>query len=83
MYKIYIEKVALKSLTKIDHQHQTRLINSIRELAKEPRPKNSKKLKGRNAFRIRIGNYRIIYEIEHEKLTILVVSIGHRKNIYR
>ena len=83
MYKIYIEKTAQKSLSKIDRRNQTRIINSIRSLAKEARPVNSKKLKGRNAYRIRIGNYRIIYEIKQNELIILIVAIGHRRNIYR
>lgn len=54
----------------------------IRCLANEPRPHGVKKLSGRNAWRIRVGNYRIIYEITDSCLMILVVAIGHRRDIY-
>jgi mRNA interferase RelE/StbE len=82
-YKIFIEKSAQKDLSKIPLQHQNRIITAIQLLAKNPRPADSKKLSGRNAWRIRIGTYRVIYEILDDRLIILVVVIGHRKDIYR
>jgi mRNA interferase RelE/StbE len=51
-------------------------------LADDPRPKGCKKLKGRDGYRIRTGNYRIIYEIFDTELLIDVIAIGHRKDIY-
>ena len=82
-YKIFIEKSALKNLSKIPLQDQSRVINSIQNLSKNPRPPGNKKLSGRNAWRIRVGNYRVIYEIHDDRLIILVISIDHRKDIYR
>ena len=82
-YKIFIEKSALKDLSKIPIQDQSRIINSIQNLSKNPRPPGSKKLSGRDAWRIRFGNYRVIYEIHDDRLIILVINIGHRKDIYR
>ena len=82
-YKIFIEKSALKNLSKIPLQDQSRVINSIQKLSKNPRPSGNKKLSGRDAWRIRVGNYRVIYEIHDDRLIILVINIGHRKDIYR
>ncbi len=64
-------------------KEQNRVVESIQSLSDNPRPNNSKKLSGRNGWRIRIGNYRVIYEIHDEKLLILVVVIGHRSNVYQ
>lgn len=51
-------------------------------LAEDPRPPNAKKLKGRNAFRVRVGDYRVIYTIEDGILLIVVVTLGHRRDVY-
>jgi mRNA interferase RelE/StbE len=56
---------------------------SISDLADNPRPYGYKKLKGEDAYRIRVGNYRVIYEIEDDKIIVIVVSVGHRKDIYK
>jgi len=82
-YIVFIEKSAQKDLAKIPRKDQNRIIKSIEELSRNPRPVKSKKLIGRDAWRIRVGNYRVIYEIHDEKLLILIVVIGHRKNIYK
>ena len=82
-YRIKILKKAQKSLSKIPEPFQTKIINVIRSLVENPRPIKSKKLVGRNGLRIRIGNYRVIYEINKNEITILVLHIGHRKNIYK
>ena len=82
-YKLYIEKSAQKELSKIPHPDQNRIINAIRNLVEDPRPSGVKKLSGRDAWRIRVGKYRVIYEIHDDKLIILVISIGQRKDIYR
>ena len=82
-YAITIKRKAQKSLIKIPEPHQSRIIKSIKKLAANPHPVQSKKLTGRNAWRIRIGNYRVIYEISNNKLLILVLHIGDRKDIYK
>jgi mRNA interferase RelE/StbE len=82
-HKIEILRSAQKQLSKIDRKDQSRIIKAIRELAEEPRPQGSKKLSGRPAWRIRIGSYRVIYEIQDDLFLILVIDIGHRREIYR
>jgi mRNA interferase RelE/StbE len=82
-YKVFIEKLAQKELLNIPKNDQNRIIEAIQALSKNPRPHNVKKLSGREAWRIRVGKYRIIYEIDDGKLTILVILVGHRKEIYR
>jgi len=83
IYQIFIEKSAQKSLSKIPSPHQGHIINKISKLSAQPRPIGAMKLSGREAWRIRVGSYRVIYEINDDKLTILVVTLGHRKDIYR
>jgi len=82
-YKIFIEKSAQKALAKIIKNEQDRIIGAIQSLSENPRPVGVKKLSGREAWRIRVGNYRVIYEIHDDKLVIVVITIGHRKEIYR
>ena len=82
-YSIEILKSAQKQLGKIQSSDQERIINEIRALALNPRPFGSIKLRGRDAWRIRVGDYRIIYEIKDSMLVVFVVAIGHRREIYR
>jgi mRNA interferase RelE/StbE len=56
---------------------------SIIDLANNPRPYGYRKLKGEEAYRIRVGNYRVIYEINDNSIIVIVVSVGHRKEIYK
>lgn len=82
-YRVEILRSAQKQLAKIDRQDQSRIISAIRELANDPRPPGCNKLSGRPAWRIRVGTYRVIYEIHDDRLLVLVVTIGHRKDVYR
>jgi mRNA interferase RelE/StbE len=82
-YKLLIERSAQKDLAKIPDSDQHRIISAIEMLSQEPRPQGCKKLSGREAWRIRVGNYRVIYEIDDKKSEILVVVIGHRRDVYR
>lgn len=81
-YSVIIDRFAQKQLDKIPPPHFNRIIRAIDALSTDPRPHGSKKLTGRPAYRIRIGNYRVIYRIEDAVLTVFVVDIGHRKDIY-
>ncbi len=81
-YKITIAKPAQKQLDKLPDNIADRIIDAIYTLIDDPRPSGCKKLKGREGFRIRVGDYRVIYEIFDEVLVIEVVSLGHRKDIY-
>lgn len=82
-YKIEILRSAQKQLSKIHHQQQNQIIEIIRKLSENPRPSGCKKLSARPAWRIRIGDYRVIYEINDDCLLVLVITIGHRKEAYR
>jgi mRNA interferase RelE/StbE len=82
-YQISISKPAQKQLDKLQDSTADRIIDAIYDLADEPRPSGCKKLKGREGYRIRVGDYRIIYEVFDHVLVIEVVSLGHRKDIYK
>jgi len=82
VYKITISKTAQKQLDKLQDNIANRLIEAIYSLAEDPRPAGCKKLKGRDGYRVREGNYRIIYNIFDNILLIDVIALGHRKDIY-
>lgn len=81
-FKVKINKKSIKSLSKINEPYYSKIKTAIYDLQNNPRPRGCKKLKGRNGYRIRIAKYRIIYDIYDKQLTVLVIAIGHRKNIY-
>lgn len=81
-YQIIIERTARKDIQKINKSDQLDVIKAISELADDPRPVGCKKLKGRTAWRIRVGDYRVIYEIHDDLLIITVITAGHRRDIY-
>lgn len=82
MYQLLIEKQVQKQLEKIPEPDYARVKKSIIELAKNPRPLGFKKLKGRKGYRIRNGNYRVVYDINDLILTVFILAAGHRKDIY-
>jgi len=82
VYKLFIEKAVYKQLKNIPERDYQKIIASIATLANNPRPPGCKKLKGRPGYRIREGNYRIIYEINDRILTVTVIEAGDRKEIY-
>lgn len=82
MYKIIIVPKAFKALEKINEPDYSAIISAVYNLENNPRPHGYKKLKGRESYRIRIGNYRVIYNIADNILTVTVVALGHRKDIY-
>ncbi len=83
IYRIEILRSAGKELQRIHPDDRVRIIAALQNLATDPRPPGSKKLTNRPAWRIRIGAYRVIYEIHDQKLMILVVAAGKRSEIYR
>jgi len=82
MYKLRIEKAVIKTLEKINEPYYTKIKTAILNLAKNPRPAGYKKLKGRDGFRIRVADYRIIYDVFDDILQVDVIDHGHRKDIY-
>lgn len=82
MYRVRIERKAQKKLSKIPEPYYSNLKIAILELGNDPRPPGCKKLKGRDAYRIRVADYRVIYEISDTIFLVDVVDLGHRKDIY-
>ena len=81
-YTVLILPSAQKQLNKLPNAIATRIEDKMMELEQDPRPPGCKKLKGRDAYRIRIGDYRVIYEIHDGRLVVTVITIGHRKEVY-
>lgn len=81
-YKVVILRKAVKQLEILPAKDYRAIKSKIMALGENPRPHDCKKLKGRDGFRIRQGNYRIIYDIRDEILTVRVIIIGHRKDVY-
>ena len=82
MYQLVFEKHVQKQLEKIPEPDYSRVKKALLDLTRDPRPPGCKKLKGRNGYRIRQGDYRIIYSINDHILTVFVIAAGHRKDIY-
>ena len=83
-YSVELTKSAEKELRRIDGRYIPRIFAAVESLAEEPRPTGCKKLSGSNhTYRIRIGTYRVIYDIQESRLLVLVIKIGHRKDAYQ
>ena len=82
-YKVFIKPSAVKELESVPRKDRVRLARKIQSLASEPRPAGCEKLSGLERYRIRQGNYRIVYEIQDERLVVIVVKVGHRREVYR
>ena len=85
MYKIEYDRRVVKDIERLSKRDKQAIIEKIEELAKEPRPFGVKPLKGEYAgyHRVRVGNYRIVYEIMDKKLVILILKIADRKDVYK
>ena len=84
VYDVKFSPAADRALSKLDLQDQRRIIRRVEDLAVNPRPPGVKKLAGPAAlWRIRVGDYRVIYQIKDEVLLVLVVNVGHRGDVYR
>ena len=82
-YRITVKQSVSKDLRKIPKKDVKRILAAIQTLAENPRPPHSKKLSGQERYRLRQGNYRILYSIEDEKLVVCVVKVGNRRDVYR
>ena len=83
-YRIEIKRSAAKALKKIPKANRKRIVDKIDSFAESPPNPDTTKMKGNNPFhKVRVGDYRIVYEIQEDVFVILVVKIGHRKDIYR
>jgi mRNA interferase RelE/StbE len=82
-HAVSILRRAQKELAQLPPQVYEQVRDAIRHLAIEPRPSGCQKLSGRPGWRIRVGDYRIIYEINDQHQTLLILHIGHRRDVYR
>jgi len=82
-YKIAFKPSVKKDLRVLPRQDVERILNSIEGLSENPLPQNARRLTGRDAFRLRVGRYRVIYAIDNEKVVILIIKISHRGVVYR
>lgn len=81
-HRIELRPAAIKALKQVDHQDRDRLRGAIALLAEDPRPPGARPLRGRPGLRVRIGQYRIIYTVDDSVLVVVVVTLGHRRDVY-
>ena len=82
-YKVELKRSAAKEIEKLPQKVLHRIIEKIQLLSTDPRPHGCKKLSGEEKYRIRIGEYRVLYEIVDDRLIVYVVKVSHRKDVYR
>ncbi|HBS04356.1 MAG TPA: type II toxin-antitoxin system mRNA interferase toxin, RelE/StbE family [Leptospiraceae bacterium] len=83
IYELRLKKSAEKELLDLDRITRQRVVGALENLAQSPGAADTKKLKGSDAFRLRVGQYRVLYTIDHKESTIEIYSIAHRKDAYR
>jgi mRNA interferase RelE/StbE len=83
MYAIRLTHAAERSLSNLPRDAQRRIGAKIDALANDPLPRGVRKLQGSDFHRLRVGDYRIIFSVEHDVLTVVVIDVGHRRDIYR
>jgi len=81
-YRIEVRPAAARSLRKLDTQARRRVQGAIALLAHDPRPPGARALQGRPGLRVRVGDYRIVYTVEDDVLLVVVVRLGHRRDVY-
>ncbi|TFD73236.1 type II toxin-antitoxin system RelE family toxin [Cryobacterium gelidum] len=80
--RIELRPAAVKALRRIDPQDRGRVQGAIALLGEDPRPPGARALQGRDGYRVRVGNYRIIYTVRNDILVVVVVTVGHRRDVY-
>ena len=81
-YRIELRPAAVRALRKLDPSVRHRIQGAIALLAQDPRPPGARSLQGRDGLRVRVGDYRILYTVDNEVLTVVVVRLGHRRDVY-
>ncbi len=82
-YRLFFKESVEKDLIAIPKKDLQKILRRIESLAGNPRPQGHEKLTGQERYRIRQGHYRIVYSIQDKELTVWVVRVGHRKQVYR
>lgn len=81
-YRIELRPAAVRALKKLDPPVHRRMQGAIALLAKDPRPPGARALRGRPGFRVRVGDYRIVYTVHDDVLLVVVITVGHRRDVY-
>ena len=81
-YRIELRPAAVRALRKLDKPTRLRIQGVIALLAEDPRPPAARALQGRPGWRVRVGDYRVIYTVADDVLLVLIVALGHRREIY-
>jgi mRNA interferase RelE/StbE len=82
-YRIFFKRSVEKDLYDIPKKDVSKILDRIKTLENDPRPPGSEKLTGQERYRLRQGRYRIVYSIQDDELTIWIVKVSHRKDVYR
>lgn len=82
-YSVGVERKAQKQIAQLTTETQNRVEVALGTLADDPRPPGCRRLQGRDGWRIRVGNYRIVYTVDDDQRTVTVLQVGHRRDIYR
>ena len=82
-YRIFFKRSVEKDLSSIPKKDVRKILDRIKTLENDPRPPGSEKLTGQERYRLRQGRYRIVYSIQDDELSIWVVKVGHRRDVYR
>jgi mRNA interferase RelE/StbE len=82
-YSLFFKASVQKDFEGIPKKDLRKILSRIKSLAGEPRPNGCEKLTGQNRYRVRQGRYRIVYAVQDEECTVIVVKVGHRKAVYR
>ena len=82
-YDLRIKPSAVKELEDLQAKDRRRLVSKIQNLAEEPRPRGCEKLSGKDRYRLRQGDFRILFEVDDDAQAVIVVKIGHRRDVYR
>lgn len=82
-YQVIIKRTAEKELDALDAQVRNRIGKRLLKLEDDPRPQSVKKLQGQDSFRLRVGDYRVLYTIDDQKGEVWIYAVGHRREVYR
>lgn len=82
-HQLLILPRAVRQIAKLPRETDERLREAIRRLAVEPRPDGCRKLRGREGYCLRVGDYRVVYRVDDAARTVTVVAVGHRRDVYR
>lgn len=83
MYQVTLTRAAQKDLASFDAATQKRAVQKLRKLAEDPRGPGSIKLSGQDVYRVRFGDYRVVYTVDDQSLTVTINRIGNRRDVYR